>query len=907
MKRMMMAVMCMVLVSAAAGAATYEAPLAVRKQADAKVTAGPKATPVEKGIEIAFEVSAPVDVEVAVLNTKGEIVRHLAAGLLGEHAPSPFRKGTLKQTLLWDGKDDAGRNQLGKDGARFSVRVRIGASPKLVKVLGRDNRRIDRVSGLGVSPKGEVFVLNICGDRGSNDLRVYDRDGRYLRTILPYSAGTPAERTKSVGQIEVEGRSIPVVFNGHAHALSPLTVGMPEQNMAWNPKGHLVAVSTYATLFEHGLPRHLLAFHPQGGAPKDVDFVGPQLRPPTGITWGWPAATKLVRDHIACSPDGKYIYYTHSSYRNRHAVFRLYWGEDIDEGMEAGFLGKDSRPGSDDEHLSDPLGVAVDSDGNIYVCDHGNQRVMIYSNYGSLLSKFDVQDPEEIAVHPKTGEIYVAAREGWRYGPPKRTGPMSMGEYKRWKVRKEERYKQMPPVRPRVLYKFSAFSPDKPPRQLIRLEKGFDLIAIDPSAKEPRLWAVQNRRQVVPIRDLGDKFEVGKPINSYNGLKYPLYVTADPDNNRALIMDRGRRYAATAVDLETGKLSPFVSGISEIARAPDGTFVATAQAYKMGLLRFDANGKPLNWPGTDTHRAPTPKMSGLGHGFGQRGLCVAPDGHIYFYRNQNVNGVQNHVDVYTPDGKLKQKAIIDGMGIGDCGLGVDAAGNIYVGANVKPLDRLFPEALDGVVPKTPWLCWAQGQWGYRPEPWHYSMRNEYLYHIGAVFKFGPQGGKFYGQGELKSVPNPKASPLTNAANAPENAPEYRTGYLMQRVKVVGAEWRYPGMGLMPSSERQWGDPSCVCISSRLDVDPYGRVYLPDAFRFGVQITDSAGNRLGRVGEYGNADDRGPGIYFAWPSGIDYGPDGRLYVVDSVNTRLTVVDFDYADMRTVPVVDVKSDK
>jgi hypothetical protein len=180
------------------------------------------------------------------------------------------------------------------------------------------------------------------------------------------------------------------------------------------------------------------------------------------------------------------------------------------------------------------------------------------------------------------------------------------------------------------------------------------------------------------------------------------------------------------------------------------------------------------------------------------------------------------------------------------------------------------------------------------------MRNEYLYHVGAVFKFPPEGGAFYGQGSFRVLPSQKLSPLTDAANAPENAPEYRTGYLMQRVKVVGALWRYPGMGLIPSSERQWGDPSCVCISSRLDVDPYGRVFMPDCFRFGVEIIDAAGNRIARVGEYGNADDGGPGIHFVWPACVDYGPDGRLYVSDSVNARLTVIGFEYTDQGTCEV-------
>lgn len=109
--------------STAGGAATYEAPLAERETPDAKLTAGPTAKRAEGGVEITFAVSKPTDGEVAILGAKGGVVRHLAAGLIGEHAPPPLRKGTLKQALLWDGKDDAGQDVLGekKGGGSRSV------------------------------------------------------------------------------------------------------------------------------------------------------------------------------------------------------------------------------------------------------------------------------------------------------------------------------------------------------------------------------------------------------------------------------------------------------------------------------------------------------------------------------------------------------------------------------------------------------------------------------------------------------------------------------------------------------------------------------------------------------------------------------------------------------------------
>jgi hypothetical protein len=45
---------------------------------------------------------------VAVLAADGALVRHLAAGMLGPNAPAPFKKDSLAQEILWDGKDDLG-------------------------------------------------------------------------------------------------------------------------------------------------------------------------------------------------------------------------------------------------------------------------------------------------------------------------------------------------------------------------------------------------------------------------------------------------------------------------------------------------------------------------------------------------------------------------------------------------------------------------------------------------------------------------------------------------------------------------------------------------------------------------------------------------------------------------------
>jgi len=59
-------------------------------------------------VTIAFASKGWCDVTVAIENIEGRIIRHLASGVLGNNAPPPFQKDSLKQSVVWDGNDDAG-------------------------------------------------------------------------------------------------------------------------------------------------------------------------------------------------------------------------------------------------------------------------------------------------------------------------------------------------------------------------------------------------------------------------------------------------------------------------------------------------------------------------------------------------------------------------------------------------------------------------------------------------------------------------------------------------------------------------------------------------------------------------------------------------------------------------------
>ena len=867
---------------------------AVAAAAPVQFRGKPTATRVGDKVRIAFAVSAPTDVEVAVLDARGKVVRHLAAGLLGKNAPDPLEKDSLAQAILWDGKDDLGAHARG---GPFAVRVRIGSAARLEKHVGWDGNTLEsRIVGLTVGAKGEVFALFASG-HGRSSLRVFDREGKYVRTIIPYAANTPKERLESIGQLEMEGERLPIVFNSHGGNLLPLVAGMKPQTMVFSPKGHLLLASAVGTISSHRPPRYLLAVHPEGGAPKDVGFIGPQIRglADRGIGFLGGAGEQSSRwlTSLATSPDGETIYLTDSgrswAYKLPHCIYRLKWSERTPGSPRRGkayrdvgpddlgkpFLGKLRQPGDDDEHFNDPQGLAVDRAGRLYVCDHGNGRVMVFDGKGTLLGKWPVEKPEQIAVHPKIGVVYVLSREGL--------------------VR---RSKFAPALR-----KFAAFEQGKTPEVLAELKSTIHLMALDPSADPPKLWAYTGH--LAPITDAGRSFTVGEPVDNYNGVSNPGFVTGDPGRNRVLYREMltGMSWKPIrTIDLATGKKTPFLKG-TDTALDRHGNILVMGWYGTNALFRYDPAGKPLPFQATGSHKLDTGVWSSYGPDIGLRGHCVALNGDIYLLRsNKWPGGVVNRVDVFGPDGAPKKRDLIDGLQAGDCGIGVDAAGNVYVGVNVKPKDQPLAKPFAGNVPADPWDWWRFDRQGPREVPWCYPYQNTYLDHMGSVLKFGPAGGKLYGLATKpkaeKGKPEPPTPALADAGNAPAGAATFWSGSLKKEARVAGALWRYGGVGPIPASDFGWGDPGCICWNSRLAVDLYGRVFAPNVFRFCVDMLDTNGNRIARIGRYGNSDSAGPGspvpepaIAFAWPAYVD-AAGGKIFVSDPSNRRITVVRLEW---------------
>lgn len=893
--RTMRSLLLVALLAGAAAADVTEAPQTIRRKADAKLTAGPTVTRAGNTTTIRFTVSAATDVEVAVVDAKGAVVRSLAAGLLGPNAPEPFRKDSLDQELTWTGIDDAGKPA---GAGPFKVRVRVGSQAKLDKLLGRNDDRMGGIDALTISPKGEMFVLLADAYRGRAEMRVLDRDGKYLRTIMPYAADTPEERTRPIGQVTIDGHRQPLIFNGQGHTVYPFTAGLRGQTMAWHPDGYLLAASSVGSMCNHGPPRFLLALHPEGGAPPKVGYVGPKIREARGFMGGAGEGHSRGMDRIAVSPDGQWIYLvtdvkestTFQKADRKHGVFRVKWTA---KEIGAPWLGK-KEAGAGDDEFNDPQGLAVDAQGRLYVCDRGNNRVKVYSADGKLLGNIPAEQPEQIAVHPKSGEIYVMGR------PPERDYDV---------------FKSKNPISSR-LFKFAAFD-GSAAKELARHEfKTKELLAglmaLDSSGESPRLWVQLSRgygkgASLTPATVEGDKFIFGEPLGGGPGLHYPSFLAADPARNRVLVYEhlnaRGRQ-GHREIDLSTGEVKALDTTGSDLALDRDGNIYTTDPYNANTISRYTPDWKPLPFSGTGDNKIKLVYRA-YGPSMGLRGHVITPAGDLYVRRSPNHARVST-VDVFGPDGNVKKEGLVRGAGSGDSGIGVDNRGNIYLGMNLKPADKVIPADFAQAVPAGNWRYYRRGRED-RPAPWCDMYANPYLFHMGSVFKFGPDGGTIFGNFDTRQKEKDEEGLALD--DAPANAVAYKSAYLNWNVKVVGAQWRYEGVGIIPQSFDGFrGDDGCECLQSQLDADLFGRVYAPSAFYSSIEMLDSAGNRIARVGSYGNADSAGEGsrvatpeIPFAWPTEADYAEhDGKLYVSDSVNRRVVVIRFDWQDEKAASI-------
>ncbi len=825
------------------------------------LTHKPTVKKVGEGFEIRFTVSHKTDVEVAIVNREGRVVRHLAAGVLGgQLAPPPPLAPGLSQTLAWDGKDD--RGERARRGP-FEVRVRAGFVPRLGRIIGNPAQinpspHYNRLFGLATDERGQVYVAS--GSVYSNTpvyaVKVYDRQGKYLRTILPMPANlTPAQVEEFGGAQLRDGFLTPANYDPLAPYVQPGGI------VAF--LGSRVRDGVLWLLSTEGRICRIRAGDGRPLAWKS----GPQTYKPSGGPMCW-----------SVSPDGKSLWLaghwnaraTQSGgkipfddgvlYRVDPATGRgkpllkidvprnAFWKTETNGWYHFKNWGR--KNGNAAMH-----GVDVDRRGRLLVCDRVSQRLAVYDAHGKPLGGTDVEWPDQVA-QAADGSVYVSTR------------------------RVVDGYKAINELK---LIKLSSAIDGKVLAQLTLTGRNAPLMAVDTSTTPAVIWLSNVGREgdkLVRIEDRGDKLletgglQTGEPFGGV------VKVWVDPGSDDVYINDGWNNLGR--YDGLSGKGGPIPIKAIDMAFDDAGRlYLYGREGWNEPVYRCDRDFAPVPFSATgkpeteltlavDNDGRRRPVYGRYGTGWSNKGIDVGGDGRIYVRCMYDWS--KYFVTVFKPDGTAGRHDRIQGGILGPLsaasgGIRVDRDGYLYVGTDGQPAGAKDDRR------------WA-----------------------GSIVKVKPTGGGIV------------ALPPTDDAATPESVQPAR-GIAFADYLFEGAVSAYPRM-----SPRQ--NRGCVCMEARFDVDEFGRVYVPDVLQFCIHVYDNAGNLLAEVGHYGNCDDvgrpigggleqspsipsggdwnnpppngrAGPPIPFGWPMSCAVNQAGRLYVADVLNQRIVRVDPAYA--------------
>ncbi len=858
----------------------------------------PTADTVNGAVAIGFELQAATDVEVSILDRDGRIVRHLAAGALGADRPppAPLQPG-LEQTLAWDGKGDDGQPARG---GPFQARIRTDLQPTFDRFIGAAPEHQGNPVTLGCGPEGQVYVLSRWSAPNRHypgtDLKKFDRDGRYVRQVMPYPASLPPEKLTGIEQIETrDGSTLPLVQHGNNHSLYPEFGTTLRQSLLVRPDGKLVTVNArmgdgpYG--FDHGQRRAIVLG--SDGSVGD-DYLGPRIG-----RAAWQGGAYIM---LALSPDGETLYA--AGYRDRGrpvpVVTRTTWDA---EGEPEIFAGDPENAGAEPAGLIEPRGMAVDPEGRLYVCDNAADRVAIFTPDGELAGTIPAPNPDMVAVHRKTGEIFVLTvqpdpdrnrhRTRWTQGHN-----WSQGK----RILKFENAQATEPIATLDL-------PSSPVRTFF---------ALDDSQPQGVLWLAQysyGDRAVKRTVDQGNTFSpLEQPIRDrLREERLPigyLSFTVDPHTEEVWVGRyegahnwRGRP-SARRFDGRTGAYQGLVSFQSEVTRPGWGEIEFSADGQTLlyqstwpEMFRFERSGRPAPWPDREPNEFEPNQVAGeIRQSFmNPRGLDGAADGSFYVlhhagrrsWRDGRVSRVGPNGDVAQPD-LVRTDVPVGGVRVG-------REGHIYVGVHLKPAGQLLPDWFEifarGHLVSPPD---APDGWGTEPGQIPPAVAPWYVEQYGSVVRFKPEGGAL-----VYEEDGPWFSPKVGGERGGW-APNWRDAE--GSIRAEGVDWIWYGLAPMPSrrgTSRSVAGPRCSCQTPRFGLDAHERLHLPDPFRFGVAILDAAGNLITRFGQYGNQDDsaEGTAIPFAWPHAVATTPEA-VYIADMANHRLVRVRLEAASENRV---------
>ncbi|HOX06098.1 MAG TPA: SMP-30/gluconolactonase/LRE family protein [Planctomycetota bacterium] len=853
---------CLALVATAGEPAKFAKPPSVAKAGDHSTGSGPG------GVKIEFALSAATDVEVAILDAQGKVVRHLAAGVLGGKVPPPAPlKPGLAQSIEWDGRDDYGQPPPSTLHPQpFSVRVRAGMGTRLDRIVGGDPYAFwseqsfqgDHAQwglyGLEAKSDGNVYVLSKITSIGMGPtIRQYDAKGNYRRTVFPPPAGKPVEDVQGWGvNVRADGTFTLKAGYGWSSATPVWTLlsnaGVPRL-MPTPVSGTLCVAnrcpdgSRQMTIGTDGTLRQ---FNPEPVFDGDpIPGHGPFFTATTPD-----GKTRYVSGEFA--PPGKSSSNTAEPWRKGQV-----WKMDVATRKATLFFAldeKDLTPDRTGNCATNPYaafhGVALDTEGHVFVCDRQNGRVVVLDQAGKVVRSIPAENPDAIAAHPKTKALYVTTRTGNYSG---------QGELK--------------------LLKFGDWSKDDKPMVTTPVRNGLgkfrdsSFLALAQDKNEVFVWVAYTTLPVRVYRDAGAALELVKDFYEA-GPQRALdlqHMMVDQKTGDAYVADsqsycfRVRDWKDPKFELCMVEPKADVSVAGRVIGSPETRLPAASIAIDhKGRMLYALNhyGRPVSrWKMDGECFAPAPvgpsnaltpgiTCAWIFEGLGQRGMAAAPGGGLASLGVVLADGGK-HTDYSGPLHFFKfdpartpwlhlKFAGFGGKNLNSGGIRFDPRGNLYVGlCDGKPKDV----------------------------PAGFDKDKDFSRTTGHIIKYAPtgtgEGGDWF--------PTEPAAP----------AKVYDVFY-----------------GAFASANR----------TPRFGVDGHGRIYYPACLLSQVSVIDNEGNPLLSFGTYGNRDSLGglPGdlvptkdIPMAWPNSVD-ADDDFICVSDILNIRLMRLAKTFAAAETVGI-------
>jgi len=796
-----------------------------------------------EGATITFAVSEKTDIEVAILNSKDKVVRHLAAGALGgkKLPPAPLKAG-LSQTLEWDGKDDYGQ---AVKGAPFKVRVRVGMEAKLKTIVGGDpyayySKEMGQgdhstwcITGVDAKSDGMVYVMGNSCNIGPPTIRQYDPEGNYLKTVFPPPAGLPIDKLNGWGVIkkkddtymfeykDINGPKLSktLICGKRAWIANLVPCSAPDKLLLSNGY-RLMTINTDGTIPNDAMSAgHLVnkpsLFHPEKNVYKiPWKIFGPAFVSPSsggkhyflsGIFAGTIKKNRCVGAETTGTWRDGQLFKIDTATREAKVFFAL---------PEKDVIGpRDARgksPINDTRTYPNAAfhGVVEDAVGNVFLCDRQNKRIVILDKNAKIIREIPVDNPDAIALNPKTKALYITTR----FGNYHRKGQLALLKFNDWSVDNK----------PSVTLPLGKIGTYPQPSSL----------SVVSSKGKVFVWVAYT---TIPVRVYEDGKTGLKLVKDFYeaGPQRCLdvqHMTVDPKTETVYFADSFKR-AFMIKDWDNPKFEQCMTdektGLVALSIAIDyrNRYLFTHDyirgKVKYSLSRYNMDGKyitPAPIGSTGNHAISGQRVSNdwrIGHAMSQRGIAIAPDGGIAAL------GSTKHTDYSGPLYFFKQNSStipwepVHFKFFGERpisgGIRFDPAGNMYVGK----------------LPR------SKG--------------------VGKIYKINPTGS--IKKGCLYPTSPEKVS------------------------KVYDIDYGY--------------HTKSFTRTPRFGVDGYGRIYYPTSLVPKVSVIDNQGNPILSFGTYGNRDSMGglegdkvptKGVPMIWPNSVD-ATDDFIYVSDMVNLRL----------------------